>query len=346
MKTLNLFKSNILNMTNLATSYLGLNLKNPIIVASSGLTDTLHNIVSFEKAGAAAVVIKSLFEEEIVAEMETRLKKMASSSFLYPETLEFYEEHVEENSSMRYLELIRQAKQNVSIPVIASLNCISADYWTYFPQQIEQAGADAIEMNIFTLPSDFNRDRKTNEQVYFDIIEKLSSQVKIPVSIKLSSYFSDLARTLQKFSQTKIAGLVLFNKYYNPDFDIEKLEVTSGKVLSSPGDFHNTLRWISIMSGRVECSLAASTGVHDGETLVKMILAGADAVQIASTLYQHGHEQIGKMLEFLQEWMERKGFKSLDEFRGKMSQIASKSPAAYERVQFMKYFRGYKLQFE
>jgi len=329
-------------MPNLNTSYLGLNLKNPVIVASSGLTDSVSNLVALEQAGAAAVVLKSLFEEEIVTEMEANLKKMASESFLYPETLEFYEDHEEENSSLKYLSLIREAKSKLSIPVIASINCVTADHWTFFPKQIEDAGADALELNIFLLPSDFKRDKTTNEQIYFDIIEKVTKLIKIPVAIKLSSYFSDLAMTLQKMSQTKIAGLVLFNKYYNPDFDIHKMVVTSGKVLSSPDDFHNSLRWISIMSGRVDCDLAASTGIHDGETAIKLLLAGANALEIASVIYQNGNVQIQKIIETIQSWMNAKGFEKMDEFRGKMSQSDSKNPAAYERVQFMKYFRGYQ----
>jgi dihydroorotate dehydrogenase (fumarate) len=328
-------------MPQLKASYLGLELKNPVIVASSGLSDSVHNIMALESAGAGAIVLKSLYEEEIVSEMETKLKKMASESFLYPETLDFYEDHDEENSSHKYLDLISEAKSKVKIPIIASINCVTSDYWTYFPSQIETAGADALEINIFLLPSDFNRDRPANEKIYFDIIEKVTSLVKIPISLKISSYFSDLAFLFKKFSKTAISGLVLFNKYYNPDFDIDKMEVTSGKVLSSPEDFHNTLRWISILAGRVDCSLAASTGIHNGETAVKMLLAGADVVQIASVIYQNGPGRITEIVEFIQSWMNKKGFDKLSDFKGKMSQIGSSNPAAYERVQFMKYFKGY-----
>jgi dihydroorotate dehydrogenase (fumarate) len=287
-------------------------------------------------------VLKSIFEEEIVLEMESSLKKMASEQFLYPESLDFYEDNEEENICIQYLDLIRNAKAKVSIPIIASINCISSDYWTYFPKQIELAGADALELNIFILPSDFNRDRVSTERVYFEIIEKVLEQVKIPVSLKLSYYFSDLALALQKFAQTPISGLVLFNKFYNPDFDIDKLEVTSGKLYSSPDDFHIPLRWISIMSGKVNCSLAASTGIHDGEAAIKQILAGANAVQISSTIYQNGTGQIQEMLEYMQTWMKSKGHENIEDFRAKMSQSASKNPAAYERVQFMRYFRGHK----
>ncbi len=332
-------------MPNINTSYLGLKLKNPIIVASSGLSDSVKNIEASEKAGVGAIVLKSIFEEEIVIEMEAKLKKMASESFLYPETLEFYEEQDEENISMNYLDLIREAKSKVNIPIIASINCVTADYWTHFPKQIELAGADALELNVFLLPSDFNRDKTENEQIYFKIIDKVTSQINIPVAIKLSPYFSDLARSLRKISETRIAGLVLFNKYYNPDFDIEKMELTSGKVLSCSDDYHNSLRWISILSGRVDCDLAASTGIHDGETAIKLLLAGSQALQIASTIYQNGFGQIEKIIEFIHSWMKNKGYENLTDFVGLMSQKGSKNPAAYERIQFMKYFRGHQGQF-
>jgi len=329
-------------MLNLETNYLGLKLKNPIIAGSSGLTDTLDGLINLEKAGVSAVVLKSIFEEEIVAEMDANLKKMASERFIYPESLEYYEDNDEVNICLNYLDLIAEAKSKLSIPVIASINCVTSDYWTYFPKQVELAGADAIELNIFILPTDFNRNRELTEKLYFDIIEKVVSQVKIPVSIKISYYFSDLALMLQKFAQTPISGMVLFNKFYQPDFDIDKFEVTSGKILSSPDDYHIPLRWISIMSGRVNCSLAASTGIYNGESAIKQILAGADAIQITSAIYQFGFGVIQKILDDIQSWMKRKNFENIEEFRGKMSQISSNNPAAYERVQFMKYFRSYK----
>lgn len=329
-------------MPNLSTSYLGLKLKNPIIAASSGLTDSVAGIKSLEQAGVSAIVLKSIFEEEIVSEMDANLKKMATESFLYPETLEFYEDQEEINITSKYLDLIRNAKKAVNIPVIASINCITSDYWTYFPKMVEEAGADALELNIFILPSDFNRNKAVNEQIYFDIITKVLKQVSIPVAVKLSFYFSDLARFIQKISQTGIAGVVLFNRFYNPDFDLDKLEITSGRVLSSPEDFHIPLRWISIMSGRVSCDLAASTGIHDGQSVIKQILAGANVVQVASTLYQNGHAQVEKILEYVQSWMDSKGFENINDFRARMNQKDSERPAAYERVQFMRYFRGYQ----
>jgi dihydroorotate dehydrogenase (fumarate) len=185
------------------------------------------------------------------------------------------------------------------------------------------------------------RSAEENEKVYFDIIQEVLKQVQIPVIVKLSYYFSNLASFLKKISQTGIKGLVLFNRFYNPDIDTETFEFTSNSVLSSPSDIYMSLRWIGIMAGRVDCSLAASTGVHDGNGVIKQILAGADAVEIASSIYKNGHDHIRIMLEDLENWMNKKGFQSISQFKGRLSQSKSMNPAAFERVQFMKYFRGF-----
>lgn len=330
-------------MADLTTHFAGLQLKNPIIVGSSGLSDSAENLQELEQNGAAAVVLKSLFEEEILLDLNASLHKMNSDGFLYPETVDFYDSFdAPDEATALYLNQISRARKTVGIPVIASINCMSSAQWTYFPGQIEQAGAHALELNVFVLPSDMNRSAAENEKVYFDIISEVLRQVKIPVIVKLSCYFSNLASFLQKISHTGIGGLVLFNRFYNPDFDIDTLEFTSGAVLSSPSDLYHSLRWIAIMSGRTGCNLAASTGVHDGTALIKQLLAGADAVEIASTLYKNGHDQIQLMLEELDTWMRNKSYANISEFRGLMSQSKSSNPAAYERVQFMKYFRGFR----
>jgi dihydroorotate dehydrogenase (fumarate) len=330
-------------MAELSTVFARLNLRNPIIIASSGLSDSIENIRELERAGAGAVVLKSLFEEEILREINASMQRMSSDGFLYPETVEFYD-YMESPAepTVLYLEQIRKAKKNVTIPIIASINCITSSQWTYFPKQIEQAGADAIELNIFVLPSDFNRKPEENEKVYFDIIREVKKQVNIPVIVKLSYYFSNLASFLQNISNTGIDGLVLFNRFYNPDIDLDTLEFTSGGVLSSPSDFYMSLRWVGILSDRLGCSLAASTGVHDGNSLIKMILTGAHAVEVASTVYINGYEQIQVMLDQLESWMVEKKMANLDSFRGMLSQSKTTNPAAYERVQFMKYFRGFR----
>jgi dihydroorotate dehydrogenase (fumarate) len=330
-------------MADLSTTFAGLKLKNPIIIGSSGLSDSIENIAGLEQAGAAAIVLKSLFEEEILRDLNADMKRMNSEGFLYPETVDFYENMDAPNlATDLYIEQIRQAKKRISIPVIASINCISASQWTYFPGLIQQAGADALELNIFVLPSDLNRTAKENEEIYFDIISEVRKQVTIPLIVKLSYYFSNLAAFLKKISYSGIDGLVLFNRYYNPDIDIDSFEFTAGAVLSSPSDLYGSLRWVGILSGRLGCSLGASTGVHDGNSLIKILLTGADAAEVASTVYINGYEQIQIMLDELEHWMNGKNFQTIDDFKGMMSQSKTINPAAFERVQFMKYFRGFK----
>lgn len=321
---------------------MGLELKSPLIAASSGLTDSISNIQRFEEYGVGAVVLKSLFEEEIRIDKNASLSKMASDGFLYPETLEFYDytEDAENELAQKYLELIKKAKSKTGIPIIASINCVTADQWTFFPREIEIAGADALELNIFIMPSDLHRSREETDQVYMDIINAVKSQIKIPISLKVSFYFSDLAQMLRKFSESGIKGLVLFNRFYSPDIDTDSLEITSANVLSSPSDINNSLRWIAIMHDHVKCDLAASTGVYDGNGIVKMILAGASAVQVASAFYKNGVGYAEQMLGELKQWMDKKGFDKIEDFKALMSQHGKVNPAAFERVQFMKYFRG------
>ena len=329
-------------MTDLSVKFLGLDLNTPLIAASSGLTDNIDNLKRFEKCGVGAVILKSLFEEEIIIEKESLLANMKSGGFIYPETMEFYDynDDADKESTYQYLNLVREAKKKLSIPVIPSINCVTAEQWTFFPKELELAGADAIELNIFIMPSDLKRTREETEKIYFDVIREVKKQVRIPVAIKISYYFSDLAIMLKKFSESGIDGMVLFNRFYSPDFDIDTLEVTSAAVLSNPGDFTNTLRWISIMKDHVSCDLAASTGVHDGQSMVKMLLAGAKTVQVASAFYKNGVDYGTEMLSFLGQWMKKKGFKKIEDFRGIMSQHETANPAAFQRVQFMKYFRG------
>ena len=278
-------------MADLSVNYLGLKLRNPIIVGSSGLTDKIESIRNLEQNGAAAIVLKSLFEEEIVLEKKARLSQMHSVGDLYPESLNFYQyENSPKESTATYLEMIQNAKKQVSIPVMASINCMTAQQWTWFPKEIESAGADALELNLFILPSDMKRSVEENEQVYFDIINEVVDKIKIPVALKIPYYFSNLGRMIRNLSETPIGGLVLFNRFYSPDIDIDKFEITSGSILSSPGDLSLYMRLIAIMAERVLCDLAASTGVHDGGAVIKQLLAGANAVQVVSTIYKNGGE--------------------------------------------------------
>ncbi|MCP4629131.1 MAG: dihydroorotate dehydrogenase-like protein [bacterium] len=323
----------------LSTQYLGLKLKNPVIAGSSGLTNSVKSIQDLEESGAGAVVLKSIFEEEIAFEYEDILKE-ASEEGVNLDQFDYYDFHIKGEKLDKYTTLIEESKKSVSIPVIASINCVYSHEWTSFAKQLQTAGADALELNMFFLPSEFDRTSEEKEKAYFQIIEKVQKEVSIPIALKISYYFSNLGPMIQQLSETGIAGLVLFNRFYSPDFDIDKMEVVSSNVFSAPSDLPTSLRWIAIMAERVSCDLAASTGVHDGTALIKQILAGAKAVQVASTLYKNGKGQIAGMLKTLEDWMGQKSFNKLDDFRGKMSQAKSSNPAAYERVQFMKYFGG------
>jgi len=327
-------------MADLSTNYLGLKLRNPIIAASSGLTNTIEDIKEFEKSGVGAVVLKSIFEEEIRRELKRDLNDMQMDTFLYPETLEFYDDIAEDDTLTNHLRLIREAKKETNIPIIASINCTTADKWPYYAETLQDAGADALELNVFVMPSNFDKTSTENERVYFDIVNEVKKLVKIPVSLKISYYSSNLGPFIEELSLTEVDGLVLFNRFYSPDIDIDNFELLSTNVTSTPAELATSLRWIGIMHNRVECDLAASTGIHDGSAVIKQLLAGADAVQVASAFYKNGKGIAQDMLNELSSWMDSKGFKKLDDFRGKMSQDKAQNAAAYERMQFMKYFSG------
>lgn len=327
-------------MKNIETTWMGLKLKNPIIAASSGLTSSIENIIELERNGIGAVVLKSLFEEQIALEVNHTIKQGEVANY-YPEADDYIRNYTQGNELSVYLDLIRTAKQVVKIPVIASINCVSeSDDWVSFAKKIEKAGADALELNIFILPSDPTKNGHDNEKVYFDIAEKVTKVVSIPVALKISYYFSGLARFVTMLSQTDIKGLVLFNRFYSPDIDVNKLEIKSSFVFSDPSSIALSLRWIAMLSPHVNCDLAATTGIHSGEAVIKQLLAGAQVVQIASVLYKKGFKEIGKMTKDLEEWMVKKNFNALEDFRGKLNTEQYENPAAYERVQFMKYFSG------
>lgn len=326
-------------MVNLETTYMGLKLKNPIIVGSSGLTNSVENIIEIEKKGAAAVVLKSLFEEQINFAAANTLQQDETAN-LYPEAGDYIRNYTRQNDVSNYLNLIKDAKSAVKIPIIASINCVSGDEWVAFAKRIEEAGADALELNVFVLPSDPNKNAEQNEAVYFEVIDEVLKVVSIPVALKISYYFSSLANMVTKLSWKDIKGLVLFNRFFSPDIDIETFEIKTSNVFSSPSDLAISLRWVAMLSSHVKCDIAASTGVHNGEAMIKLLLAGANAVQLASVLYKKGFKEISVMIEVLENWMERKNFNSIEQFRGKMGIDEAENPAAFERVQFMKHFSG------
>jgi dihydroorotate dehydrogenase (fumarate) len=326
-------------VSDLTTRYMGLRLENPIIASSSGLTSNVDGVRRCAEAGAGAIVLKSIFEEQISAEVDG-LARAGSGEAWHPEAEEYISRYGREDAVSGYLDLIAAAKREVSVPVLASIHCVSAGSWTDFARRAEEAGADALELNLFILPSDPRRDGAANERVYFDVAREVKSRISIPVAMKIGPHFSGLSRTLVELSRTGLDGLVLFNRFFRIDFDIEKLEMVPARIFSSPEETVVPLRWISILSGRVGCDLAAATGVHDGTAVVKHLLAGAAAVQVCSALYEHEPDYLGVMLGQLRDWMQRHDFSSLKEFRGRLSASASSNPAAYERVQFMKATAG------
>lgn len=321
----------------LTTDYMGLKLPNPIIAGSSGLTDSVEKIQKLERNGAGAIVLKSIFEEEIAFEYEDILKE-AEAAGVNLEQFDYYDFHLKGKKLDNYIDLIKGSKEKVSVPIIASINCIYSHEWISFAQQIEEAGADAIELNMFFLPSDFSRSSQEQESMYFKVIERLIQTASIPVALKISYYFSNLGQIIQRLSNSGVAGLVLFNRFFSPDIDIDKMKIKPSFIYSTPAELAISLRWIAIMANKVGCDLAASTGIHDGNAVVKQILAGAKAVQVVSCLYKNGPEHIDAMQDTLKKWMAHHDYKCLSDFRGKMSQEAASNPAVLERVQFMKYF--------
>ena len=323
-------------MINLNTTYLGLKLRNPIIVGSSELCNSVEHIVSLEKAGAGAVIIKSLFEEQIMMDIDAERTNNMYETYGHIEDYVGY--YLKEHSISKHLTLIKEAKKAVDIPVIGSINCVSSSEWMDYASKFEEAGADAIEINLFIMPANVNMDAEEIEALYMDIATKLPAKINIPVSLKLSSYFSGMANFLVKLSQTDIKGLVLFNKFYNLAIDIDDEKINSRTVYSMPEDNSNTLRWLGILNDKVECDLAASTGIHTGNDVISNILVGANAVQLVSSIYMNGESQIEKVKKELSDWMEKKGYESISDFRGKLSQSSQKNPMLFERAQFMKYF--------
>jgi dihydroorotate dehydrogenase (fumarate) len=290
-----------------------------------------------EENGAAAVVLKSIFEEEIMHEYDRIVAEEAPKRYK-DEFLDYLDYRIKNENLESYGKLIADSKKALQIPVIASVNCSSKHEWTNFANVIQDAGADALEVNMFFLPTDFNKSAQQTENDYIEIIERLKEKITIPIALKISYYFTNLATVIRNLSMSGVNGLVLFNRYYSPDIDIEKLEISSGNVFSHPDDHALTLRWIAIMSGRVQCDLAASTGIHDGGAVIKQILAGASAVEVVSAIYNKGPERIQNMLKDIKKWMVHHNFESIGAFRGRLSQSKTINPALFERVQFMKYF--------
>lgn len=314
---------------NTSTIYMGMKLRNPLIVGSSGLSSSPDKVKACSDAGAGAVVLKSIFEEQIEKDLGT----MSGGSW-YPEASDYIGRYGMDNAVDSYLDLLKRSLALVDIPVIPSIHCFGSGKWVDFAARLEAAGAPALELNAFILPSDPRKTGRENEQALLDIISRIKKVVSIPVAVKIGSHFSSLSTFARELENAGADALVVFNRFYSLDIDIEKLEVIPGTNFSSPQEAQLVTRWISILHPLLRCDLAATTGVHDGPGLVRQLLAGARAVQVSSALYRNGLGTIGTMLAFMVDWMKRHGRSSVDSFVGTMA--ATSNPAEFLRVQFMK----------
>jgi dihydroorotate dehydrogenase (fumarate) len=325
-------------MANFETTYLGLKLKNPLVAASSGITNSVEKIKELEAAGIGAVVLKSIFEEQINNEVTSLLAKDPQNTG-YPEAEDYIKGYLRNNTVTKHLELLEETKKAVSIPVIASVNCVSSDEWTTFAKDFQEAGADALELNIFYVPNDRNERPGVVEQLYIDVLKKVKSQVTIPVSVKFGIYHSNIIAMADMLKANGADGVVMFNRFYEPDINVETLELTSSEVFSTPADIRRSLRWVGMVSSSVpKIEIAASTGIHDGNGVIKQLLAGARVVQLCSTLYINGVAVVPSILNDIYEFMKKWNFKKIDDFRGRLSYKNIPDPMMYERSQFMKYF--------
>ena len=325
-------------MANLETTYLGLELKNPLVAASSGLTNSVEKIKKLEKDGIGAIVLKSVFEEQIRNEVTDMLRK-DSQNMGYPEAEDYIRNYLRDNTITNHIRLIEETKKAVELPVIASVNCVSSNEWTSFAKDFEEAGADALELNIFYVPVDKRESNDAIEELYLEVLRKVKKEVSIPVSVKISPFHSNIVGMVDKMKAGGAKGVVMFNRFYEPDINLDKLELTSSEIFSSPSDIRHNLRWVGMVSSSVpDIDIAASTGIHTGEAVVKQILAGAQVAQLCSTLYKNGSGILPEMLQVLESFMKKWNFKRLEDFRGRLSYKKIADPMMYERAQFMKYF--------
>jgi len=321
-------------MEKLSVKYLGFDLRSPLIVSSSRLTSTIEHLKAAEENGAGAVVLKSLFEEQI-----NHYISAMPAAYGYPEADDYLANYMRSNTVDEYLDLIRKAKESLSIPVIPSINCYSSGGWTGFARNIAEAGADALEINVFFLPVDRKKSAAESEKIYLDLIEKLKKTIRIPLSVKIGFRFSNILNLIDQFYLRGVAGIVMFNRFYEPDIDLKKIDIIAAPVFSSDIEQRYVLRWIGMASGQdIKIDISASTGVHSGNDALKYLLAGADSVQVCSVLYKNGLGYLKTMNRQIEEWMDSKGFRSVSDFRGKLNYRNYEKPVAYERTQFIKYF--------
>ena len=329
---------------NLQTKYMGLELKTPIVVSANPLSEKVENILAMEEAGAGAVVMFSLFEEQIRREEAAYEYIYQQSTYGSAEAQDYFPEIADFHVGIDdYLRIIQEASREASIPIIGSLNGISRTGWIDYAKQIEAAGASALEINIYYIPANPMMDGIEVEERYLDIVELVKKSVQIPVALKLNPYFSALANMAGKLDKAGVDGLVLFNRFYEPDFDIETMSLSHALELSSPTEIRLPLLWLAILHGRVDCSLAATTGVSSSVEVIKYLLAGADCAMTASAVLKHGIPFIKHMIDEIETWMAARNFESIDEWKGKMSQKHIKDPTMYERANYIRVLEEFRI---
>ena len=330
----------------LTTTYLGLKLKNPLVPSSSPLTRDLSNLRQMEDAGASAIVLYSLFEEQILQESQVLDLYLTQGTEAYAEALSYFPEAPEYQSGPHaYLEHIQQAKSALDIPIIASLNGVSAGYWTSYATSIEEAGADALELNVYYLPTELYLSGAEVELMYLDVLKDVKAAVSIPVSMKLSPYFSSMANMAYRLNEAGADGLVMFNRFYQPDLDLESLEVVPNLKLSESAEMRLPLRWIAILYGRIKADLALTTGVHTVKDVAKGLAAGAKVTMLASELLQNGIFRLKVLRSGLEAWLREHEYESVTQLQGSMSQINCAEPAAFERANYMRVLSSYAPDF-
>ena len=324
-------------MIDLTTTYLGMKLRTPLVRSASPLSQELDSIRRLEDAGASAVVLYSLFEEQLRQERFELDHHLTAGTESFAESLTYFPQPGEFRLGPEgYLNHIRKAKEAVRIPVIASLNGATVGGWTEYARQIEQAGADALECNIYSIPTNPDIPGVEIERTYIDIVKAVKAAVSIPVAVKLSPFFSNMANVAKSLDQESANGLVLFNRFYQPDIDLEELEITPNVLLSTPQALRLPLTWIGILYGRIRASLAATSGVHGPEDVIKLLMVGADVTMLCSTLLRNGITHLRYIEQGLLEWMERHEYESVQQMKGSMSQLRCADPTAFERAQYMK----------
>jgi dihydroorotate dehydrogenase (fumarate) len=327
----------------LSTRYLGLELRNPLVASASPLNSELDNIRRLEDLGAAAVVLPSVFEEQVEHEQEVIDHLVTTGIDSYGESLSYFPaETAYAMAPARYVEFLQRAARAVDIPIIASLNGVSDQGWLDYARQLEEAGARAIELNIYFIASDPALDGRAVEQRYLDIVRSVKQAVKLPVAVKIGPYFSAMANMALRLQDAGADGLVLFNRFYQPDIDLATLSLLRNLELSHAGEIRLPLLWISVLAGRVKASLAASTGVESADEVAKYLLAGADVVMATSALLRHGVGHLGVLLEGLKTWLAARGLDGVDRIRGKMSQRTMADPKAVERANYIRILQGYR----